>query len=137
MDRLILSAAMEYLDQANNFVQSCAEKAAFDPDTTNKVLLATEEIFTNIVNYAYRDLVPGEIELVCRYEKKGTLQVQFIDQGREFNPLEVKEPDTKAPVEKRQIGGLGIFLVKKLMDSVRYERDGQRNILTCIKIGNQ
>ena len=61
------------------------------------------------------------------------IEMEFEDRGREFNPLEIGEPDFETPVEERQLGGLGIHLVKKMMDETKYRREGDRNILLLRK----
>ena len=92
-----------------------------------------EEIFINIASYAYR---PGEGPVTIRVsveEDPIRVTLTFIDNGKPFDPLAREEADVTLPAEKRRIGGLGIFLVKKTMDSVTYEyKDGQ-NILTVVK----
>ena len=65
-------------------------------------------------------------------EKKG-LEIIIADEGIPFNPLSVPEPDVHVPIEERMIGGLGIFMIRKLADDVTYERDGNRNVLTLVK----
>lgn len=133
MKELTVNASMDNFQKANAFVQACAERAGFDADSVNKMLLVTEEIFVNIVNYAYDGGSPGNLTIVCNSKPGGAFELKFIDQGKEFDPLKVTRPDTGAPVENRPIGGLGIFLVKKLVDSMQYQRVGQSNILTVSK----
>ena len=62
-----------------------------------------------------------------------TAKLTFIDEGVEYDPLSKADPDVTLSAEERQVGGLGIFLVKKIMDGVEYKRDGQKNILTVVK----
>jgi anti-sigma regulatory factor (Ser/Thr protein kinase) len=124
---------MENFQTLNDFVRSCAGMADFSDDAISRILLATEEIFVNIVHYAYDGSAPGGLEIKCNCRPDGALELRFIDQGREFDPLQVKGPDTAAPIEQRRIGGLGIFLAKNLVDSIQYQRVGQSNILTLIK----
>jgi anti-sigma regulatory factor (Ser/Thr protein kinase) len=64
---------------------------------------------------------------------KGHIEMEFEDRGREFNPLEIGEPDLDSPIENRQLGGLGIHLVRKMMDEAKYRREGDRNILMLRK----
>ena len=91
--------------------------------------LALEEIVSNIVFYAYADEDEHEIEVGM-----GISQDQLIfkvkDDGIAFNPLNNPEPDVSKPFDEREIGGLGIYIVKKLMDELEYLRDNERNILT-------
>jgi len=94
---------------------------------------ALEEAATNVVMYAYDAPRTGtvDIEVLVLEDKVKTV---LSDNGRAFDPTSAPEPDITAPGEDRPIGGLGIFLVRKLMDEVRYERRDGRNILTMIKL---
>lgn len=96
--------------------------------------LICEEVFVNICNYAYGENVgKAEIE-TCKLSD--CIVVKFIDSGKKFNPLEIAEPNIHAPLEERSIGGLGIFMTKKLSDKLLYERTDNKNILTVIKYFN-
>lgn len=91
--------------------------------------LALEEAFVNVVDYAY----PGKNGMPVQLNMDGTgetLTFTLIDEGEPFDPTTLDEPDTNLSAEERPIGGLGVFLVKQIMDEVRYERQGNRNILT-------
>jgi anti-sigma regulatory factor (Ser/Thr protein kinase) len=90
--------------------------------------LALDEILTNIISYAYDDA--KEHIIVIRLsldQEKWTVEVE--DDGRPFNPLNAPEPDTKQLLGERPIGGLGIYLVRKLIDELEYRRQNDRNIL--------
>ena len=91
--------------------------------------LALAEAFVNVVDYAY----PGKNGMPVQLNMDGTgetLTFTLIDEGEPFDPTTLDEPDTNLSAEERPIGGLGVFLVKQIMDEVRYERQGNRNILT-------
>ena len=91
--------------------------------------LALEEAFVNVVDYAY----PGKNGMPVQLNMDGTgetLTFTLIDEGEPFDPTTLDEPDTNLSAEERPVGGLGVFLVKQIMDEVRYERQGNRNILT-------
>jgi serine/threonine-protein kinase RsbW len=92
--------------------------------------LAVEEAVVNICLYAY-EVPPGE--LLVRIESgEERFVVDLIDEGVPFDPLAVEEPDLRAPAEERKVGGLGIFLVRRVMDEVAYRRDGSSNILRLV-----
>lgn len=94
---------------------------------------AVEEMFVNIACYAYKDQ-QGTVVVRARLEKEPLcIEFAFLDTGRAYNPLEQAEPDITSSLEDRAIGGLGIFLTKKNVDDVRYERSDGRNILTLRK----
>ena len=100
-------------------------------ETAKHLLIAADEIFTNIVSYAYSG-VPGPVEVSA--EQDGQMfRLTFADAGKPFDPLQAADPDIKSRPEERPIGGLGIFVVKKLMDQVEYRRENDRNILTLTK----
>lgn len=104
------------------------EEVASADDVWRKLSVVVEELVLNIVDYANSDYLDVEI---IRDEKSITLR--FHDGGIPFNPLEKEEPDFTIPLEDRKIGGLGIFMVIKYMDTVTYERTGEENILTVRK----
>ena len=94
--------------------------------------LALEEILTNIISYGYGD--NNEHHIVIRLSLKDEeLVAEVEDDGRPFNPLEVPEPDISRPLEDRQIGGLGIHLVRNLMDGLEYSRHEAKNLLVMKK----
>lgn len=131
-DELILPARVENLEAVQAFV---AERIGEDcsPKTQMQLDLAVEEIFVNIASYAY---APGEGEAALRVElsdEPRAVTLTFRDRGVPYDPLAREDPDVNSLAEDRQIGGLGVFLAKQLMDELRYEyKDGQ-NVLTMIK----
>jgi anti-sigma regulatory factor (Ser/Thr protein kinase) len=84
----------------------------------------------NIFEYSYAEK-NGNVEVVCKLDA-GNFVIEIIDSGIPFNILTAKEPDITSGISERSIGGLGIFLIRKLMDDVRYRREGDRNILTLV-----
>ena len=113
-------------DIINTILQ--AEEMASVGDAWNELNVVVEELVVNVVNYSHSDYLDVEI---IRDEKSITLR--FRDGGDPFNPLEKEEPDFTIPLEDRKIGGLGIFMVVKYMDSVTYDYTGDENILTVRK----
>ena len=94
--------------------------------------LALEEVVTNVISYAYGD--DAEHEILVRATRHGDrLEVEVEDDGKEFDPLAIPPPDLEKPLEEREIGGLGIHLVRKSMDAVKYRRAGNRNVLLLVK----
>ena len=93
--------------------------------------IAVEEIFTNIARYAY---APGEGSAVIGVlAEPGRAEITFSDTGMPYNPLLREDPDVTLAAEEREIGGLGIFMVKKTMDEMRYEYSTGQNLLTLVK----
>jgi len=102
------------------------------PRTISEVNLALEEIVTNIISYGFDG--PGDHRItICLSMEDRQLTSQVEDNGRPFDPLQVAEPDVTAALEDREPGGLGILLVRKLMDDVSYSRNGDRNVLLMKK----
>lgn len=112
-------------DNENLDVEGVDHKLAYE------LRLVCEEVFINIVSYAYPHR-HGDVHVGCD-RMDGRLVIQLIDAGIPFNPLVSSEPDLSSDIEFRDIGGLGIFLVKNLMDKITYERVDDRNILTMEK----
>jgi anti-sigma regulatory factor (Ser/Thr protein kinase) len=92
---------------------------------TMAVTVSLEEIFVNIANYAYPDH-KGKATIGMSF-KDDWIEVYLFDNGIPFNPLEKEDPNVKAELEERDIGGLGIYMAKKSMDECRYERKGNQN----------
>ena len=108
-----------------------------ETDLMYKIDVAAEEMFVNIAHYAYQEKLPagqcGTVWLSCTMEDD-TLCIIFRDTGIPFNPLDRPDPDITLSAEERRIGGLGIFLTKKYMDSVEYRYENDENILTMKKM---
>ena len=113
-----------------------AESQGIDPGLVTTFELAFDEILANIVGYAYEDDdEPGAehaIEVACRWDG-ATLSAEVADDGRPFDPLSAPEPDLEAGLDERQVGGLGLFLVRQLMDEVAYRRQDGKNRLSFAK----
>ena len=129
---LTLPAQTERLPEVLAFVEEQLEEAGCPMKAQMQISVATEEVYVNIASYAYS---PGGGMATIRLEltQEPAVVLTFIDSGIAFNPLEKEDPNVNLPAEERQIGGLGIFMTKKTMDEVRYERAGDRNVLTLIK----
>ena len=133
MKEINLPAKTGNLGAVIDFVTAELEAVGCPLKPRLQIELAVEEIFVNIANYAYRPEV-GEATVRCAVEKEPLrVVIQFLDQGRPYNPLAKKDADTSLPVEEREIGGLGILLVKKSMDSIDYAYKDGKNILTIKK----
>ena len=130
MNEMKITADDKNMDSVNDFIHSCLPEDC-SPLLINKIDLAVEEIFVNIAHYAYKPDV-GEAWISASFIDN-VLTIVFKDRGKEFNPIAKKDPDITLSAEERDIGGLGIFLTKKFMDSVEYEYTDGQNILTIKK----
>ena len=98
-----------------------------------QLMICCDEVFTNIASYAYPEgngCVAVAVEFVSETQ---SLRIAFSDSGIAFDPLEISEPDTSSALSERKIGGLGMFMVKKMMDTVEYCRENGKNVLTLTK----
>ena len=125
-DRKKIPAVIEFVNQVLDAL-GCSLKAEAQID------IAIDEIYSNIVKYGYEE-EGGEVTVSFdTSEEPLAMTLSFRDEGKPFNPLERRDPDVTLSAKDRKIGGLGIFMVKKSMDDIRYEyRDG-KNILTIKK----
>ncbi len=132
---LELDASIEELDRLIAFIDHSLEGADCSPKCSMQIELAVEEIFSNICNYAYEgeEGDDGKVTIRTRLTREDAIEITFLDRGTPYDPLARKDPDVTLSAKEREIGGLGIFLTKKTMDSVTYEyRDGM-NVLAITK----
>ena len=109
------------------------ERLGVDKKIAYKIHLALDELLTNIVSYAY-DHDHGEVEITYEVVKEPkAIVITLSDEGKEFNPLALDEPDTSLSLEDRKIGGLGVFLAKNALDELTYHRENNKNILIAKK----
>lgn len=131
MSRLHFTPVQERAEEIIQAVLETPEIQAV-PQLEFTLHLVVEEIVVNIVNYAYPVGADGEVSIDV-IATPSAIELSFSDCGVPFNPLEKEDPDTTLSAEERPIGGLGIFLVKQMMDSVNYRYEDGRNILTTTK----
>ena len=133
METIIVPAMTDALDKVNTFVRDKLRSVQCPVKIQMQVELAVEEIFVNISSYAYHPQT-GEAEIgVDIVGDPLTVTIRFLDRGHPFNPLEKPDADTMRKAEEREPGGLGILLVKRIMDQVAYTYENGKNILTIQK----
>ena len=133
MTALMFPARFDYLDEIREYVGQEAHAAGFTDKEVYSIQLAADEAASNIIEHAYKGLSDASFELTCIFEKN-RLIITFLDHGKSFDLTKVVQPDLKADLSKRKIGGLGIYLMRKLMDEVHYEVTASGNLLTLIKM---
>ena len=134
MKELVIEARTDNLDTVLMFVDEELEKHDCSLKTQMTIDIAVEEIFVNIVHYAYTPDV-GNATIRFEFEEETRYACfTFIDSGIPYDPLTKEDPDITLSAEERQIGGLGIFMVKNSMDDIAYEYKDGRNILTIKKM---
>ncbi len=131
LPRLRRPADMDHLAPLMEFVGGHAQAAGLDAQGCYRVDLAAEEVLTNIIKYAYGP-AGGEVEVACG-RVGADFVMEFRDQGQPFDPLEADEPTLSDSMEDRPVGGLGIHLVRQVMDRATYQRLGDTNLLRLEK----
>lgn len=115
------------------FIRGASHEAGFDSATTYHIELAIDEAASNIIEHAYGKEGVGKIEISYLNSSSG-LTIFLKDHGQPFSPDQIAAPDTKAPLQDRENHGLGIFIIRKLMDEVHYSFDNtEGNVLTLVK----
>ena len=130
-NELILDATVDNLPQVMSFLEQMLEETDCPMKAQMQLAIAAEEIFVNIAHYAYQKGT-GEAEIRLNVTSD-TVEITLIDSGIPYNPLEKPDPDVTLSAKDRAIGGLGIFMSKKLMDHISYEHTDGKNILTIKK----
>ena len=129
---LTLSNNVQEIPLLNAFVDEVCEFHDLDPMSTMEMNLALEEAVVNVMTYAYPEGTKGYVDISAQSDS-GSLKFIISDSGKPFDPTAREEVDTSLPADQREIGGLGIFLVRKMMDSIKYEYRNGHNILTLKK----
>jgi len=130
--QLIIPSRTESLHQARDFVSEQAREVGFDEELVGMIALAVDEACTNIIKHAYQYAKDRQIEI--RIEKKnGSFIISIADEGKSFDPSEIHTPDMKEYLSHFRRGGLGLHLMRSLMDKVDYDSTGNKNVVRMIK----
>lgn len=133
MNELVIEATRENLPKVISFVNEHLEAADCNMGTQIQIDIAVEELFINIASYAYDPEIGTAVVQVTVTDEPLSVEITFIDNGRQYDPLAKEDPDITLPIDKRKKGGLGIFMVKNSMDDIHYEYADGKNILTIKK----
>ena len=133
MEKITVEAKIENLQQVTDFATEKLEARDCPIKASMQLELVIEEIFVNIASYAYESATGDATFCIDFAEDPGAVSLTFIDNGKPYNPLEKSDPDITLDANERDIGGLGIFLVKKNVDEIFYERTDDKNILRMKK----
>lgn len=133
MKELTIEATVENIDRVIDFVNEQLEAVDCPRKAQAQIGVAIDELFGNIAHYAYNPEVGSATVRVEVTESPLAVIITFIDNGVPYDPLAKEDPDTTLSAEERQIGGLGIYMVKKSMDEITYKYQGGQNILTIKK----
>jgi serine/threonine-protein kinase RsbW len=133
MQTVQFPAKFEFLDEIREFVGNIARENGFSDKAVYNIQLAADEASSNVIEHAYEGMTDGMLEISCGVDA-GSLTIVLVDHGRSFDPSGVPLPDIQADLGERKIGGLGIFLMRKLMDEVYYDSKAHAgNTLKMIK----
>ena len=133
MKEITLPATIENIEKATEFVNVELEKIKCPPRAKAEIDVAIDELFSNIANYAYKTNVGKVTMKLEMQENPQAVTITFIDNGIPYDPLKRADPNISLSANDREIGGLGVFMVKKSMDSVEYEYKDNHNILKIKK----
>lgn len=126
--KVLLSNHRRDLERLNDFIENLTKSWSLPLAISNRITLALEEVFVNIIDHGYRDEEMHEIEIQATKTDAGLI-IRCQDDGVVFNPLEVAPPDITGPLAEREVGGLGILLIRKMIDEIDYKRENETNIL--------
>ena len=129
---LILHNDIQQIPQLADFVETIASEKDLSQNLAMSLNLALEEAVTNVILYAYPDGADGLVDVEAIL-KEHSLEFIITDSGKPFDPTAVPQADTSLALDERPIGGLGIYLVRQLMDEVHYQRVNEKNVLSMIK----
>jgi serine/threonine-protein kinase RsbW len=136
-NEIIVKSSTDNLSKIRSFTRKHAAGSGFDEDTISKIILAVDEACTNIVKHAYHYFPQGEITINIK-SYKSKFKITITDSGSKFNPSEIEEPNLKEYHKQKKVGGLGMFLMKKLMDEVNYHTLAKdRNQVVLVKYINK
>lgn len=130
--QLILHNDVQQIELLAEYIDSIADETGINPSLAMSLNLALEEAVTNVIMYAYPEGTDGTVDIITE-ANDGLLTFIIKDSGKAFDPTQKEDADVTLSAEERQIGGLGIFLVKQIMDTVNYQRIDSQNILTLTK----
>ena len=133
MKEITVNADLQNLDDVTDFIDDELEQSGVELAMQTRINVVIDEIFSNIVNYAYKD-GQGDVTVSVEVsEDPRAIVLIFTDSGIPYDPLSAEEPDITLSAEDRKIGGLGIFIVKKIMDEISHVYENGRNILQMRK----
>ncbi len=131
--KLLVKSTTDNLALIREFTRSSAAECGFTEETIGKIILAVDEACTNIIKHAYKYSPEGNIFLTIKFEE-GKFFISITDEGVHFDPSSIPEPDLVKYYKQKRAGGLGMFLIKKLMDEVNYSTlSGNKNQVVLVK----
>jgi anti-sigma regulatory factor (Ser/Thr protein kinase) len=131
LSQLKLPAEISNLRKFIELVSRCAEEQGFSPERIIEIGVATEEALVNVCNYAYQD-GNGDVKVSCTLDDENRFVIEIEDAGIPFDVLSIGEPDLIDDIDERKVGGLGVFIIKELVEDLQYRREDNKNILKLV-----
>ncbi|MGB0346954.1 MAG: ATP-binding protein [Balneolaceae bacterium] len=129
---LSVDSSTEHLSEVRDFVAAHAQNFGLTEKEISEIRLAVDEAYTNIIKHAYKNSPTNPVKIEIGADKK-KLWISILDKGESFRPEEYKAPDILKRIKNKQRGGMGVFLIQKLMDQVQYNRKGNMNEIRMVK----
>ena len=133
MKEITVPATLDNVETVTEFVDELLNALRCPPPVRTQIDIAIDEVFSNIVRYAYSPEEGPATVRVDAAEEPRSVVITFIDHGKPYNPLTTAAPDTTLSAKQRRIGGLGVYMLKKTMDDLAYAYTDGKNILTICK----
>lgn len=129
---LSVEASTEHLAEVRDFVASHAENIGLKQKTISEIRLAVDEAYTNIIKHAYQNNASEKVNIEIGSDND-QLWITLIDSGKSFDPESYSEPDLMKRIKEKKRGGMGVYLIRKVMDQVQYNRKGKNNEIRMVK----
>jgi serine/threonine-protein kinase RsbW len=129
---LSVDSSTKHLSEVRDFVAEHAQNVGLSEKDISEIRLAVDEAFTNIIKHAYKNRPSKPVKIEVGVDSK-KLWISIMDEGESFKPDEYKAPDILKRIKNKQRGGMGVFLIQKLMDQVQYNRKGTLNEIRMVK----
>jgi serine/threonine-protein kinase RsbW len=129
---LSVEASTEHLAEVRDFVASHAENIGLDQKMISEIRLAVDEAYTNIIKHAYGNNSAETVNIEIGSDDD-QLWITLIDSGKSFDPESYREPDLMKRIKEKKRGGMGVYLIRKVMDQVHYNRKGKSNEIRMVK----
>ncbi|HKK25475.1 MAG TPA: ATP-binding protein [Gracilimonas sp.] len=129
---LSVEASTEHLAEVRDFVASHAENIGLNQKMISEIRLAVDEAYTNIIKHAYSNNSTEKVNIEIGSDDD-QLWITLIDSGKSFDPRSYREPDLMKRIKEKKRGGMGVYLIRKVMDQVQYNRKGESNEIRMVK----
>lgn len=131
--QIVVKSSTDNLEKIREFTKTAALNSGFGEDNIGKIILAVDEACTNIIKHAYKFSPEGIINIAIKFSES-KFSISITDEGEHFDPTKIPEPDLREYYKQKRVGGLGMFLIKRLMDEVKYNTlSGNKNQVVLIK----